>query len=563
MTSSYDSNEQGFTDSIGDVAEDAVDKWRSLSGRTKKIIAGGTAVATLGGIAGGLVASDHTEQLSPEGIQNGQLNFDEGTQPMRDKSGKAALLNYFDAQTPAEDRVLRVSLASQLPDAFRDGNEMGDYLDTVDNRARSHTTRIETYFVQECYGSGETRSCHMSPRTRTVTDHHYYKYDLEIERDFVPANSEQAQQVHEYFREFERLTGIEVKITRDDPDAHIIIANYRNKPDYYRGSLDYVNPNEIATYPEGSSSTQGPSLKRNLIVMNDRNYGQDNNLISEIGRPLGFEDGKVNIVTLRAELERLGLPVTELAVGDTHYELESGVKVSQLMPDNVIVDNGGTDTLQGSAKNDTLVSEAGLCGRLDTPRNKFTNIFGDGKEYCIAEGEFEVVRGGAGDDLIIAARGGSETIEPGAGDDRITYFQPEIGDTTILASADEEGKNTLYLHDDNVYRGDVTVRGDGDSITLDFTAFSGRPVGSITLPGQLAGGGITDIKVVNNTGEVMFEKDVSGIETVDQWQKDVINPMEKDINVSRQKDAQEEAARWRNDVRRRRKEEVDVDGPFI
>lgn len=554
-TSRY--NENRLTDTAEDVVDKVTDKWSKLSGRTKKIIAGGTAAATLGGGALGMLASDHQEELSPEQLQSGQLDFDKGDRPMMD-GGKPALMNYFDADTPAEQQVLKVSLASHLPESFQRGNPQGDYLDTVVNRAQSHTYRTEIYYVTECHTVNDQQQCHQEMRTRQVRDNHYYTYDLEIDEDFKPVNSTQEQKVREYFREFERLTGIKVEVTRDAEDAHITIANYHNEPDWYRGSLDDVDPDVIATYPEGASSRHGPSLQRNLIVMNDRNWGEENDLMDQIGRPLGFEDGKVNIATLRESLERMGFPIAPLQTQNNEYQLENGVKLSAMLPDNIIIDNGGRDTLQGSPENDTLVSDAGYCGRIDTPTNKLTNVFGNGKQYCIAEGEFELVRAGAGDDLIIAPRGGAQTIEPGAGDDRIAFFQPQIADVTILAAAGETGENTLYLHDQNVARGEITASGEGADIQLNFNAFSGRDVGRITLPDQLNGGGIDRVVVVDSKGEVVFEKDVDGLETAEDWQKELVDPMEREVSDRSMKGAQEEAARWRNNVRRRR-DEIDLD----
>lgn len=398
-------------------------------------------------------------------------------------------------------------------------------------------------------------------RTRQVQDFHYYTYNLNIENDFVAANAEQERLVRDYFREFERMTGIKVEVTRDAEDAHITIANYRNSPRSYRGSLDYVNPDVIATYPEGASSRQGPSLQRNLIIMNDRNWGADNRLLDNIGRPLGFENGKVNVVTLRESLERMGFPIAPVRTQDDHYRLENGTGLSRLVPDNIIIDNGGRDILEGSAKNDTLVGEAGYCGRIDTPANKLTNVFGNGKQYCIAEGEFELVRAGTGDDLIIAPRGGSQTIEPGEGNDRIAFFQPQIGDVTILSAPEEQGSNTLYIYDQNVSRGTITATGQGSDIALEFHAFSGRDVGRITLPEQLEGGGIDRVVVVDAKGGVVFEKDVRGLESAEDWQKELVDPMEKKVSDRSLQDAKQEAARWRNHVRRR--DEIDLEGGGI
>lgn len=146
-------------DKAGEAGRKIAEKWRSTPSRTKKIIAGGTAAATLGGGALGMLVTGHQESLSPEQLQSGVLDFDKGQQPMRDGSGKPALMNYFDADVPQEQQVLRVSLASHLPGSFRNGNPQGDYLDTVQNRARSHTWRTEIYYVTECRTVNDQTQC--------------------------------------------------------------------------------------------------------------------------------------------------------------------------------------------------------------------------------------------------------------------------------------------------------------------------------------------------------------------------------------------------------------------
>lgn len=511
----------GFKDKLKKAGHDVAQKWKNLPKAAKiGIPAGGTAAAVA--ITGvGLANSPHEEELSPEQFQSGQLAYDKGETALRDGAGRPALLNYFN---PAQDRVLEVSIATQLPEVFQNGNQAGDYLDTVNNHARSHTTRTEVYFETVCTGSGDTRSCSSQPRTRIVTDYHYYNYDLEIEKDFKPATKEQEDKVRAFFDEFTQATGIPVRITHDNPDAHITVANYLNRPNWVMGTLDYVEPGEIVSAPPGSIDSRNPAMRQGFVIMNDRNWGEGNSIEDDIAKTIGFESGKANWVTLREQLTREGVNVPQLNTGDSTIDLNGTAQAAPFLPERVVVDNGGQNTLVGTDKNDTLIAEAGYCGATDTPTNKLTNIFGNGRGYCVAEGEIAVVKGGEGDDLIITSRAGKQQIDGGAGDNRIVFFQPEIGDKTILAS--EGGNNTLFIHDDLVHSGHVQVTQNGDDITLHFTAPSGREVGTITLEDQLNGGGISQLTVVDDKGVVAYTQDVKGLSSLTSWQEDVVKPME-------------------------------------
>lgn len=513
------------------------DKWRNLPKAAKiGIPAGGTALAV--GVTGvGLANTEHEENISPQDLQEGKLDYSKGETALTDVMGKPALLNYFIGQ---EKPVLEVSLATQLPDLYQEGR-VGGYLGRVQNNARSSTLEVRYVPVTTCTSNGNGgQSCSTHLQPQYYTDYHYYNYPLEIEKDFVPANQEQEAQVRAFFENFTKATGIPVNISTNNPDAHITIANYRNEPDSYRGSLDYVRPGALNSTPPGSTTGEGPAEKRGFLILNDRNGGAANGIGDQIAKLIGFESGTANWLSLREQLVAAGQEVPALNPGDSLYDLAEDLPKHALLPDQVIADNSGVNTLQGSPENDTLVTEPGYCGRIDTPKNQFINIFSDGKQYCIAEGEFSLVKGGDGNDLIFASRSGEQTIDPGAGNDRIAFFQPEIGDKTILSG---EGENTLYLSDELVAKGDLKSAADGDDLVLHFTAFSGRELGTIRLVDQLVPGqGINAVTVVDAEGQTVFSMGVKDL-TAESWQRDAVEPMVKQVESKGQGEAQDLAAR--------------------
>lgn len=516
--------------------EKIAQKWRDLPRAAKiGIPAGGTALAV--GVTGvGLANSEHEETVSPQSLHQGDLNYERGETALKDAAGKPALMNYF---TAGEDRVLEVSLASRLPELFREGRA-ADYLGNIENSARSSTLEVMYVPVTTCSSDGKgNQSCTTTIQAQYYTDYHYYNYPLEMSEDFRPASKAQETEIRAFFEQFTEATGIPVRISYDNPKAHITIANYLNEPDYYRGSLDYVHPGALNSVPPGAMGG-GIGLKQGFLVLNDRNGGEANGISNQIAKTLGFESGKANWLALREQLAESGFTVPEVAPGSDIYDLSQDIPRNPLFPDQTIIDSDGRNTLQGSKENDTLVTEAGYCGRIDTPKNKLTNIFGDGKAYCIAEGEFAVVQAGAGNDLIFASRAGHQTIQPGEGNNRVAFFQPEIGDKVILA---EGGNDTLLLHDDLISRGNLQVEADGQDVVLHFSAPSGRDLGSIRLIDQLEPGkGIETITVVDDLGKPVFSQGVKDL-TAESWAKDVIEPLINQVEKNAQATAQDMAAR--------------------
>lgn len=537
---------------MGDALENARDKirntWDNLPPKGK--IAGGVA----GGVAAGGVAlaallSPQAANVTLSDLESGEYNMDSSNTLLVDKQGHPSLLSYLDPNLVSESQVVKVSLATQLPDAFRSGNAVGNYMDGVRMNARSHTTRTETYYTTVCTGSGDTRSCHQQANTRIVTDHHYYSYNLDIEQDFRPVNSEQERLLRDYLKDFTAATGIRFEISHNNPDADITVANFINQPDSYRGSLDYAGSTSEVSFPPSSVNAPGPKFGNGFLLLNERNGGYDNNLLSQFPKALGFAGGTENMKVLRDKLEKAGRIIPKLGTGDDIYHLDQPVNSpSDLLPDNVIFDQGGINTLVGSPKDDVIFSEAGYCGRTGTPTRWVTNVFGDGDKYCIADGEFSFVKSGKGNDLIVAPRGAGQVIEPGAGDDRVMVFTPEIGALTVLSERSggkKDSTDRLVLSEELMQRYHVQVAADGDDLVLSFHAPSDRLLGTLHLKNQLADHGIQELQVVDRKGDVIWEHDVQGVNDVAAWQKDVIDPIEAKMEERSLEELRKEAKKTR------------------
>lgn len=78
-------------------------------------------------------------------------------------------------------------------------------------------------------------------------------------------------------------------------------------------------------------------------------------------------------------------------------------------------------------------------------------------------------------------------------------------------------------------RGEVSVSEVNNDIVLAFHAPSGRVVGQVTLRNQQAGQGIDHFRVIDNDGQSIFEFNLPPEMSVGEWQADIINPAQIQI----------------------------------
>lgn len=513
-------------------------EWWDRIPRRTKIGAGATLGAgslLAGGVAmfSGAPSSAHYADYAA-----GEFDYDTGVGDIyKNSDGEPAILSYLQDN---DSDVLTISMASELPSHFIGNSPEARHLAQVEINARSSWTETHMRPVTSCSTDADgNQSCSTHMESYTETHYRHYDYPLEIQKDFRAITESQAQQVMEYFEEFTRVTGIEVDVQWDNPHADITIANYYNEPDSYRGSLDYVNPNEIASLPP-SADAHGFASGHGFVILDQRDYGRNINLGSAIGKALGFDSTDVNIAALREALRNYRQEVPGIATGNTTYPLDGNLSPwSDLIPSDIIIDNGGENTVRGSADNDLLLTEEGKCGYTDIPKTRVGSVFGDGDRYCIAEGEVAVVQAGEGNDYIIAAAGDTQRIQPGAGEDEILFYENEIGEKLILAEAGEdiESHNTLVLHRGLLERTEISASLDGELVQLVFTAASGRQTGSITLEPDAVQ---RFLVIGDQTDEIVFEADVSGFTSPDEWLENATRPAAEAVHQLQMEEAKAE-----------------------
>lgn len=538
---------------------------------SKRAVLGTTAVAVaLGGVVGWHFVEDRGEA----GVHGAVVDMDEQNgMLLRDLQGRPAFVNYFDSM---QDMELNISIATThaMPHALSD--PLGQL----------------TKFRQE----------HVSRKVAA--------------EDYRPIDAGSAEVIRDFFREFEALTGVRVNVRENDSNADITIGGY-NSSDKYIGFASF--PQEIPQFRH---------LRQNRgFMMLDAEYIQkkiaEGNieavlaLVShEFGHNLGLlhphdglidtamndkqQDavsrmsynnhsfpaaattdidsgfGPMDIYIIREALREMGVELPRINAENDTYLLSELAEAQReqarakggylaSMPALSLLDNGGHNSLEGTSGDDLLVTESGYCGLLKRDEKEI-RLIKDGQPYCLVEGEFSVVRSGAGDDLILTANGTEQTVYVGTGDNEVALLHPLMGDKTIvtLPVEDERGpvekiidtvdelnpltedeveeeatkessrlENdtvTLTLHQSLMERGSAVVHQNGEDITANFFATSGRKIGSFTLQGQAAENrGIDVFRVIDDNGDVVAEYDVRELRDAQRWQDEVLTPAQETV----------------------------------
>lgn len=540
----------------------------------KGVVAGGTAAAV--GLTGAGIAEHFLGERGEAGTHGAVVDLNERNgMVLTDLSGRPAFANYFDSLRQGE---MRMSISISTTDSMPHG--LSNKLGQLTKYRQSHVSN------------------EVSPE------------------DYRPITAESAEVIRTFFTEFEELTGIHVEVRENDPDADIVIGGYISDDEYIG----------FASFPQEIPLVSKLSINQGFMML-DVNYLaqklQEGNreavlaLVShEFGHNLGIlhpHDGLVDtamndkqqdavarmsynnhtfpriattgidsgygpleIYLLREALRDLGVEPPRINPGNDTYLLselaetqreEARAKAGWLgsIPALSLLDNGGHNTLEGTAGDDLLVTESGYCGLLERDEQRI-RLLKDGQPYCLVEGEFQVVRSGAGDDLILTANGTAQTVYLGTGRDEVALVQEEMGDKTIVTLPVEDERNpleqladdvgekldelnpltdtpqgperatdetsrqnddtvTLTLHESLLRATDATVVQSGDDIRIEFFAMSGRSIGSITLEGQMsANRGVDTFRIIDNNGKAVVEFDVSGMRDPQQWQEAVVNP---------------------------------------
>lgn len=541
----------------------------------KRIVAGTTAAAV--GLTGGGIAAHFLQERGSAGAHGAVVDMDEQNgMLLRDLSGRPAFANYFDSLRQGEMQM-SISIATTEAMPYGLSNKLGQL----------------TKYRQE----------HVSNKVSP--------------EDYRPISAESAEVIRHFFAEFEQLTGIKVEVRENDPKADIIIGGYISDDNYigfasfpqelplvsklsYNQGFMMLDVNYLAQRlkdgnPEAVLALVSHEFGHNLGIlhphdglvhtaMNDKQQdavarmSYNNHTFPAIATTdidSGF--GPLEIYVLREALRDLGVEPPRINPENNTYLLSEMAETQReqvraksgrlgSMPALSLLDNGGHNTLEGTSGNDLLVTESGYCGLLDREQ-KNIQLTKDGQPYCLVEGEFSVIRSGAGDDLILTASGTEQTVYLGTGRNEVALVQTRVGDKTIVTLPIEDDRGaleqladavdelnpftekevperateetsrintdtvTLTLHESLLRSTEARVQQKGDDIQINFYAMSGREVGSITLQGQVAENrGVNTFRIIDNEGASVAEFDVTDLRDAARWQDEVITPAAQTVD---------------------------------
>ncbi|WP_117194429.1 Ig-like domain-containing protein [Rhizobium terrae] len=155
----------------------------------------------------------------------------------------------------------------------------------------------------------------------------------------------------------------------------------------------------------------------------------------------------------------------------------------------IIIAAAGDDVIQGLGGNDKLFGDAGadaILGGLGD--DKIDG--GAGDDTLIGNEGNDEIKGGDGADLIDGSEG-NDVLTGGNGSDSYIYSAGSGSDTIVEGTGQTGDQDRLFL--DDAARGDVVIHRHGSDIELQFGAET------VTLRGQLAGGGIEVISFADGT----------------------------------------------------------------
>lgn len=558
----------------------------------KRTVAGGTAAAVL--VGGGYIGRHFWEERGEAGAHGAVVDLnEENGMLLRDLRGRPAFVNYFNSTNPEKMQLdISISTTQAMPGALSD--RLGQL----------------TKFRQE----------HVST-----------KVDRE---DYRPIDDGTAQVIRDFFREFTELTGIRVNVQENNSKADITIGGYLSDDNYIgfasfpqeipelrhlpqnRGfmmlDVDYLKQKLEEGNIEAVLALISHEFGHNLgllhphdgmvhTAMNDKQQdavarmAYNNHTFPEISATdIDTGYGPLDIHRIRESLRELGIEPPRINPENNTYLLSELAEEQRAaarakggylnsLPALSLLDNGGHNTLEGTSGDDLLVTESGYCGLLKRDEKEI-RLMKDGQPYCLVEGEFSVVRSGAGDDLILTARGTEQTVYLGTGNNEVAMLDDDIGEKTIVPLPVEDDRGvverffdgvdelnplteeevaerateetsreaddtvTLTLHESLFRAADAVVHQDGEDISINFYAMSGREIGSITLQGQAAENrGINTFRVIDNEGVSVAEFDVSAMRDAGRWQDEVVTPAQTTVE-ERMKDA------MRTDIARARQQ---------
>lgn len=554
-------------------------------GKFRRIVMGGVAATTAASLGvGGFVGYHYLQDRANAGAHGAVVDLDERNgMVLVDNHNRPAFFNYFDSMSP-EDRVFHISVTTTNKPPFDIGSWQQRLL-KIRNGSPSVDVNQDTFRGIDPQTTEVIRSfaAEFEELTgiRMVVSENNPDADIVIGGYSGDHETVGFASFPQEIREVSHLT--------NDQGFLMLSSEYLQKK-LEQGNEQAIRAlvahefghNLGLLHPHGDSvETAMNDMQQDAVSRmsyNDHTFPA----VAMTETDSGF--GPLDIFLIREALRSRGIAVPEIHPENTNYLLEdltawqlenaqskSGGRLSSV-PALTLLDTGGNNTLHGTAGDDLLVSESGYCGLVDRD-NETIELAKDGQPYCIVEGEFSVVRSGSGDDLILTANGTEQTVYVGTGVDEVALVHANIGNKTVVtpdrqfseteleeagmdatattvednpsiidsvkdaigigeddeAPEIEVSETTLTLHRSMLDRGEVSVSEVNNDIVLAFHAPSGRVVGQVTLRNQQAGQGIDHFRVIDNDGQSIFEFNLPPEMSVGEWQADIINPAQIQI----------------------------------
>lgn len=474
------------------------------------------------GTGGDHVGRDLSNKEKPEGLAP------RGPDPMNDRKfvgyefqgmlmfgadGKPAFHSLWPEGTPPEERdTLKVNIVTKVPDYVLDPE--GTIKPFMDGR-------------KQAFG-GQS-----------------------LEDAFAPADDRVIAAVQKYAENFEKTFGIKMEVSFDEPDekTHISLMGFRggdrrlngfasfpkamNSWDSLNGyghtpgfmclnmenvdampdkqvhdlfahefghTIGWAHPHDLAIFED---LTQREAIEMTTMSYSDLEY-----------RPFGSNDG-AELGPMDYGLRKWVSNAPELNGGNQSYDLEAEhqrtldlnqdtltYRRERILPAVPMLAHGSNNELLGTAEgNDYLDTNCGYSSQISHPDTKTK------QKFVLVEGHVERVNCRGGNNTVIACNTGNQEITTGEGINEVRFVYPKMqGEKTIRSN----GSDTLVLttsfmkqHDD------LLCDRDGDDIVL--RDADDKSAGSIRLVGQAVNKGVDKLRVVDELGKTVFEKDVSAL----------------------------------------------------
>lgn len=519
-----------------------------------------------GGINGGAygtngdhVGRDLKGKTAPESLDR------EGPDPIRDRefvgdefqgmlmfapNGKPAFQSLWPEGTADKDKTLRINIASKLPDYIANP-------ESVVHQELSVTDALEKQPVEQI---------------------------------FKPVHANIRAAVDEFAKSFEANFGVKVDVQVDHPNPHVSVMGYDKgrkditafssfpaamgewkKLKHASHSPGYLFVSSNRSKGLGTDDSQrlvNQQLGLALGVAHPHDLAQFRNLSDQAAltmttmaysdlKPvsLGTED-KAGFGPLDFGLRKWLPNAPALNEGEQALDLEMAYKESLrrnadtvtyketgLLPAVSLFAHGEDNMLMGGKGDDYLDTNAGYVSTYQDPET------GRKQNAVLVEGHIRYVECGAGNNIVVAAKDGDQTIHTGTGKTDVRLLYPEMSGEKVI---DAPGEVTVTFTASQLKSAqDVTVSQSGDDFVL-----GSAQGGSLRLQGQAKGEGISSVRMLSESGRVLFEKEVKGL-SLDDFRKDVLEPAKKtaaEYVPSKPDVAQDRPSTWKERVERLQKE---------